>query len=67
MDSEAFSVKQKYQLQMEYEKYNPIEIKRGLSRKLSEFKKLLQRLRLDQSNNIFLEGYDDVRKYIKAD
>jgi hypothetical protein len=67
MDSEALSMKQKYQLQKEYEKYNPIELKKGLSRKLSVFKKLLERLRLDRSNDTFLEGYDDVRKYVKAD
>lgn len=66
MDSEALSVKQKYELQNEYEKHNPIELKKGLSRKLSVFRKLLEGFNLSQSNDNFLEGYDDVRNYVKA-
>jgi len=44
-----------------------MELKRGLSRKLSVFRKLLENFNLDQSSEIFLEGYNDVRKYVKAD
>jgi hypothetical protein len=37
-----------------------------LSRKLSVFRKLLEGFNLSQSNDNFLEGYDDVRNYVKA-
>jgi hypothetical protein len=63
IDSKTLSLKQKLDLEKEYLKFNPIEIKKALSRKVSEFNKLLKRFNQDQEQDKYLEGYGDVNSY----
>lgn len=42
MESSELSQKQKNDLELEYKKYNPILLKKALSRKMNEFNKILK-------------------------
>jgi hypothetical protein len=64
MDSNDFSVKQKSDLEREYLKYNPIELKRALSRKVSEFNRLLKSYNQAQVENVYLESYHEISQHI---
>jgi hypothetical protein len=64
MESSDLSAKQKSDLEREYQKYNPIELKRTLSRKVNEFNRLIKRYNQEQVGDIYLEGFHEVSHQI---
>jgi len=64
IDSGMLSVKQKSDLESFYETLNPIDLKKALSRKVSEFNRLVKSYNQKNAEDIYLEGYEELQSFI---
>ncbi len=63
LESGVLSMKQKSDLEKVYNSLNPIELKRGLSKKISQFNSLKKSLDKRRKEDIYLPSYYDVKRY----
>lgn len=63
LESSELSVKQKHDLTQTYSQLNPIELKKGLSRKISHFEGLLKGFDKRKTEDIYLDSYKDTIGY----
>jgi hypothetical protein len=64
LDSGLLTLKQKSDLESIYDNLNPIELKKALSRKVSEFNRMLKSYNKSRDEDIYLEGYEDLQKLL---
>jgi hypothetical protein len=62
IESSELSVKQKHDLKQAYSQLNPIHLKKGLSRKISEFNRLLKDYNQKRDEDIYLDGNEVIHR-----
>jgi hypothetical protein len=65
LESGKLTLRQRTELESTYESLNPIDLKKGLSRKVSEFNRVLKAYNNKKAEDIYLDSYEGIKGYLQ--